>query len=626
LGVNLISNRSKFRIFLILITVAVSLRIGLAWYNTEANDDHMEIIRLILEKEEAPRITDCWQCYHPKLYHYTNAFIFKSFEISNPLTQTHIAQYLNVIAGSLTLLILYLFIIRLPFSNLIQILSWALMALNPKFMGINVQATNDSFAILFSTGAFWFLFLFLKTGRWRLLLAVLPLAILSALAKGSGIATLLAVELALIAALFIHLHKKVARNAALIGLVVFPLMILMVYPFSDYKRNADDKGSPLAFNIPKLPFPNLIQETHLHIAGVSSLTESLLTFRIFDMIETPYIIGTSEHYLKARTSLWAQVYGRFIYAQYDNHPGAWQPKLPYVHNLGRALLILGLLPLGFLIIGTIAIPVSGVLALKRRRFKIWFKKSRWFPFFIAMSFILMLIKLNIDFRAYYAMKAIYLFPALLGFLWLTAYGMHLCFKSLQRTPYLQNLFIGLFILLLALQTLSMTGLLQELGHSYAARSMHLVYQDKSKSDLQLNPDQVLLTDLPRLYHQQDWGTLGINQSTDKHPLVINGKKYHHGFGIHAYSRTGFKLDKKYAAFQVSMGMDDEVLSIDGVRFQIRIDRKVVYTSKVAMPYDLQHIELDVSDADILMLEVLPLSNNISDHGNWINPILRLKSE
>ena len=56
------------------LTAALSLRVGVALYNSEANDDHMEVVTLIADEGANPLVGDCWQCCQAKLFHRTAAY------------------------------------------------------------------------------------------------------------------------------------------------------------------------------------------------------------------------------------------------------------------------------------------------------------------------------------------------------------------------------------------------------------------------------------------------------------------------------------------------------------------------------------------------------------------------
>ena len=57
----------------VVLVVAVLLRLSLAVVNHEANDDHMQVIRIIRATGQLPLKPDCGECFQPKLFHATAA-------------------------------------------------------------------------------------------------------------------------------------------------------------------------------------------------------------------------------------------------------------------------------------------------------------------------------------------------------------------------------------------------------------------------------------------------------------------------------------------------------------------------------------------------------------------------
>lgn len=65
-----IKNNTYYRTFtMIVFLAAVLLRIFLSFVNSEANDAHMSVCRIILNEGRLPVKDEVWEGYHPKLYH-----------------------------------------------------------------------------------------------------------------------------------------------------------------------------------------------------------------------------------------------------------------------------------------------------------------------------------------------------------------------------------------------------------------------------------------------------------------------------------------------------------------------------------------------------------------------------
>src|SRR4030042_3829741 len=96
----------KIIIFLIFFS-AVFLRIFLGSVNIDANDDHLEVIKIIYKQNIIPTESDCFECYHPKLYHYLTAEFWKILKIEDPRIQIWAAIMINCLAGIFTLVIIF---------------------------------------------------------------------------------------------------------------------------------------------------------------------------------------------------------------------------------------------------------------------------------------------------------------------------------------------------------------------------------------------------------------------------------------------------------------------------------------------------------------------------------------
>src|SRR5215216_7022837 len=144
-------NRTTYFLFFGILLLSTVLRFTLAMVNREANDDHLEVVRMIMQEKRLPGVDDCLECFHPKLYHYGLSFLFQAtgIDADDIPSQTILAQLLNAVLGTTLILILWNFLNSLPVENeLLKLITFALVAFNPNLIGINAQATNDSLAIL----------------------------------------------------------------------------------------------------------------------------------------------------------------------------------------------------------------------------------------------------------------------------------------------------------------------------------------------------------------------------------------------------------------------------------------------------------------------------------------------
>src|SRR6185369_16100005 len=180
--------------------LASLLRIYPAWLNRDANDDHFRVIRIIAFEHRIPdkEEFDCLQCYHPKLYHFSAAQLVRFFHAEPGIELKIVSQMLSATAGIITLIFGYLFLKKLPLRESTRFFSYLLFALHPALLTINIQATNDSFVILFSSLALFFLYSYLKERTWVYFLLMLISVIFASLSKGSGLIILLGIALILL--------------------------------------------------------------------------------------------------------------------------------------------------------------------------------------------------------------------------------------------------------------------------------------------------------------------------------------------------------------------------------------------------------------------------------------------
>lgn len=413
----------------LVLALAVALRLGLAAVNTEANDEHLEVIRPIAFEGRFPGRLDAWEGFQPKLYYALVAVVWRIHPPASGVEQARLAQLVSVVAGSLTLLVVLCFLRRLNLSPRVSFFAFALVALNPKFIGINGQATNDSLAILFAVTASYFAFRFVRDWRAHHLAWSMVFSILAALTKGNTLVIPLVTLVVLAVALIQPQDKRPLSRARLLGYGVgFAVGCLtFVLPFSLYYTHYREYGTPFVINSNMLPNPRpaLLTESFVGRPGTTSIVNTYLTFRLINLLQEPYIApeGNSDKgypYAPHRTSLWSQLYGRLHFVHFDQWPPTWQNTSPFVTNLGRALLVMGLFPTLLLVVAllrSLALPLH------------WLRNRRrsWTPpyadlllMLTAWGYLAFIIQYTLTYRDFSTMKAIFLLPGLLGFLGLFA--------------------------------------------------------------------------------------------------------------------------------------------------------------------------------------------------------------
>ncbi len=140
-----------------------------------------------------------------------------------------------------------------------------------------------------------------------------------------------------------------------------------------------------------------------------------------------------------------------------------------------------------------------------------------------------------------------------------------------------------------------------------------------------NPEgAVYVSDLPWLSETNGWGPAerdrsnGETGASDGGPISLDGVVYPKGIGAHAYSRIEVALDGLYDRFRSDLGLDDSRDGLCGdVHFAVSLDGATAHVSGSFIDTTpTQAIDLDVSAADTLTLEVFDNGVTCGDHGNW----------
>ena len=436
----------------IIFTIAFSLRLGLAIVNNgRANDNHLEVSTKILNEGKLPEPKDCWQCYHPKLYHYTVAQLWKVFRIETKKSRYILAQMLNALAGIITIFLFWLFLKERPISGRVRLLLISLIALNPRLIAINAQASNDSFMILFATITLYSLYRYICTFSVKYYLLLLIFTCLAGLTKGNALVIIIGIcvvfTIKIIGTGNFHFSiTKGCLGAAIIFVLFVPFFVGY---FGQYYGNYKKYGEPIGFNTPLNKKLHFIKETSFRRPGVKSILGGYFTFRLFDMIRMPRITNSEDTYPKHRTSVWSQLYGRTHFLYFDYWPpGIWRSNNPIMMNAGRAALILALFPSVLFLFGTFNELKIWFIALKEKNYDFITYSNEWiFHVFIVgfTAFIILFTAFGQDFSF---MKIIYVFPGLLAALIPFSKGLEQAYTSFQHRKMVTRLFDTTIIALL----------------------------------------------------------------------------------------------------------------------------------------------------------------------------------
>lgn len=423
--------------FILIFIIASLLRFVPAIINRDANDEHFKVIETIAWKNIIPEKDSCLQCYHPKLYHYSVAKTVNLFSIENLDDLIIAGQIINVLAGILTLYFIYLFLQKLQISTNTKILSFLLVALNPALMAINIQATNDSFVILFSTISIYYLFLFFENTKILNLLNLTISVTLAALSKGSGLIILIGVVIVFMIKIFSNFQNKTLIKKYTLFLAMFLAtsisLIILFGPYDDYYFQY---GTPLAINKEKSPTPNFSKKTYVGgKTGIVSVYDGYLTFRYPDLMKTLYLDRDADEgeYPPSRVSLWTQLYAQSNFIQYTRRPLDWKVKLTNpVYSIGKMTFVVALIPFAIFLIGIFISTKISIASFAKNKLSYLKNENDWIMAFFFWTFIAFIIKFTLDYREFSAMKPIYIYPAILSFVFMFAIGFDWFLKKFKN--------------------------------------------------------------------------------------------------------------------------------------------------------------------------------------------------
>jgi len=466
-------NKKLFFAVILIFLSASYLRLHLAFVNRDANDNHFKVIRIISLENRVPGKDEpeCLQCYHPKLYHYLAAKAINL--ILEPSTDTTdeqkiISQMINALAGIVTLFIIYRFLGKLELDASSRLITFGLVALNPALIGINAQATNDTFVILFSTLALFFFWKYLNGRRTADLLLVSFSTTLAALSKGSGLLIFLGI-------LAVFLAKIISSHQDIPGLKKYSFGILIFFfvtfsgivaggPYAEYYFAY---GTPFVINKPVSSMPKFFTRTYEgDKTGVTSIYDAYFTFRFVDLLKHPYLNRESdpEKYTLNRMSVWTQLFARANFIQFEGTPKKWllKPTNP-IFNFGKVIFIFALVPLVIFLWGVLLATWKAITNFWKKRMSFFSLENDWLFVFFFWMFFAFIIKFTLDYRDFVTMKPIYLFPGLLAFVYIFSLGFDTLYEKIKKSILLKYGLHGSIAALLLLYILDIAYLLEKLS-------------------------------------------------------------------------------------------------------------------------------------------------------------------
>jgi hypothetical protein len=354
----------------------------------------------------------------------------------------------------------WVFINSFGINRYSKLLVFALVALNPDFIGINSQATNDTFVILFGTMSVYLLWKYLKTKSFISALLLALCTALAVISKGSGLVVFVAVIICLSARLIVTFRqRRKTFYYSIAFLLISSFTTVSILYFSPYYEYFQKYGTFIVINRQKAQPPYLFKNTFPERPGITSVVSGYFTFHFIDLLKTPYVTNFGEYSLH-RTSLLSQLYGRAFSVHFARWPEGWVNLDIGVINLTRTIFILGLLPFAILVTGIIESLTKIVGKFVGDNAKE--KNVDWIFSVVFILFIAMIVIYTYRYRDFSLMKTIFLYPAMLSFVYFLMVGLESFKKLLRNHISLLKIGVGCWIVFLFLEVMDVLILINQL--------------------------------------------------------------------------------------------------------------------------------------------------------------------
>lgn len=449
--------QEKEKWYKIILSLSWLLILALALVNGGyANDDHFTVIELISRFGILPKSTQCWQCYHPKLYHFLVANTWNLLGISSTYYQHVTAQLFSAAAGLGTVYLFLRFIRPLNFPESLKILVFAFFALNPRLIAIFGQATNDGLIILLGTVNLYAVLKLFKRPSLRYSVVVILSLVLGSMTKLNFGVFFIATVIVLTTLSILHRNYSLSLRKGYLGTVLLGILLstFTFLSFNGYIRDYKDNGKLFTYNTPTYGLPHLYELDSVYIPGIRSVYSGYFKFHYVDLLRNPHLSYTGKLRFQHMHSHFSQVYGHFYFLGFDNWPPAWRTDKRLINGIGRISLAVGILPTLLLFIG--------LFLLVKNLFKGWDNLKRdksWVYLLYIAGFLGFSVLFSLFGRTFVFMKAIYIFPGLLA----TVVPFLLGNAVVMRRKFIRRSLYVFYIFLFALYLIPVINLIIQLG-------------------------------------------------------------------------------------------------------------------------------------------------------------------
>jgi len=453
------------------------LRLTLAVVNREANDDHLSVIKIMALENRIPDKHELPAAYHPKLYHGTAAALVRLVPRQMLQLQENLAEMVSCIAGILALFFAYRFTFKeIEATDKVRLIAFSLLALNPALIGINAQATNDSFVILFGNLAFYFGWRFFQNLRLTDFAWMLVVSILGALSKVNAFVIFIAIvaTFALAVCRIDNMNYPPRRVMAVYGMIFLAIYLALVPTLGPYWEHYRLYGSPLPGHAQiapeSLPF-TLPADSK---PGDMSIVGSLFTFPLMHMVRHPVLATDNRGVPETPNSIWEELYGRTHFVHFDAWPRSWQLGhrrfqwvVTLVYGIGSLIFLLALVPTVLMISGLLrSLFAAGRVFVSGRLSGL--PLPDWLLLISSIGYVLLVIGMRVRFKEFGAVKSIYIFPGFFGFVLFFARECDRFYLWCANKKVLSRFADLIFVLLFALYASDATILVGQLGYNIAS--------------------------------------------------------------------------------------------------------------------------------------------------------------
>ena len=412
----MVKDRKIQFLFLVVFLLSCLLRLALVVFNRQANDPHWQVADIILQLHNFPLKNDCWECFQPKLFHlvFAAALQVSGWYKNSANQQNLVGEIVNFPAGVITLIVVWAFINHLPSQKgWLKLLAFALVAFNPALIGIGAQATNDAFAILFSTLALYFAYRFIEQPKAIPFALALVSLLLGISSKTNVWVTAVAIVIALLIKTLVQKGQRIKNASYAFSFVLIVTAVSIWNPLNQYRVNYRLYGSPVLLNKKTKPLPPFFGKGGT--SGIWSIQDGLFTFKLGQLLEHPRLEQNPPKISDYQTSLWTVLYGRAHSIHFENARPTWVTSGPTLFPLTRGILILALSPTILIFVGAALESFWIIRGLIRK--DAYQVQTIFFGLFLLtfVGYLLFEILYTLEIQAVTVLKVIFVYPALLTF-------------------------------------------------------------------------------------------------------------------------------------------------------------------------------------------------------------------